>query len=63
MGLTLYEILSKYLDDTDLGAVTRYLYTERNMDIIDAETDPRMKTIMALAKAYDDFLNDVYGEE
>lgn len=63
MGMSLYEILSKYLDDTDLGAVTRYLYTERNKDIIDSETDPRMKTIMELAKAYDDFLNDVYREE
>lgn len=63
MGASLYEILSKYLDDKDLGAVTRFLYTERDKDLADAETDPRMKTIMALAKAYDDFLNDVYGDE
>lgn len=63
MGSSLYEILSEYLDDKDLGAVTRYLYTERDKDIEDVEIEPRMKAIMALAKTYDDFLNDVYGEE
>ena len=61
MGSSLYEILSKYLDDKDLGAVIRYLYTDKDLE--DVEIEPRMKTIMALAKAYDDFLNDVYGEE
>lgn len=63
MGLTLYEILSKYLDDQDLGAVTRYLYTGRKEEYINEEPDTRMKTIMSLASAYEDFLNDVYGEE